>query len=62
MGRESTLPCHPHAQGLVLAETLSIHVHILHDIASDTDMLSSLWSFRGHGVYLAYSCYRDITL
>lgn len=45
-----------------LAKTLGVHVHVLHDIVSDTDLSCSLWSFREHGVYLAFSCYRTITL
>ena len=48
---EATLLCHLRIQGLVLAETLGIHVHVLHDIVLDTDLSCSLWSFRGHGVY-----------
>ena len=62
MGWEATLLGRPHIQGLVLSETLGIHVHLLHDIVLDTDLSCYLWSFRGHGVYLSFSCYRNITL
>lgn len=39
---EATLLCHLHIQGLVLAETLGIHVHVLHEIVLDTDLSCSL--------------------